>query len=74
MRECSRLRKLPKSVGGLRSLKHVICDEKIGQQWSRVKSSAIMELRVEVVEAHFSLDWLDAGTGKRSRHKFEFFY
>jgi len=61
MRECSRLRKLPKSVGGLISLKHVICDEKIGQQWSRVKSSAIMELRVEVVEAHFSLDWLDAG-------------
>jgi len=60
MRECSRLRKLPKSVGGLRSLKHVICDEKIGQQWSRVKSSsAIMDLRIEVVEAHFSLDWLD---------------
>jgi len=61
MRECSRLRNLPKLVGGLRSLKHVICDEKIGQQWNRLKSSAIVELRVEVVEAQFGLDWLDAG-------------
>jgi hypothetical protein len=43
----------------MKSLKHVICDEKIGQQWIRVKNSAIMELRVEVAEAHFSLDWLD---------------
>jgi len=60
MRECSRLRKLPKSVAGLKCLKHVICDEKIGQQWMRVKSSAITELRVEVVDAHFTLDWLDA--------------
>eukprot|EP00253_Pinus_taeda_P001876 PITA_01876 len=60
MRECSRLRKLPNSVGRMRYLKHVICDEKIGQQWMRFKSSAIPELRVEVVEAHFSLDWLDA--------------
>eukprot|EP00253_Pinus_taeda_P021724 PITA_21724 len=60
MRECSRLRKLPKSVGRLKYLKHVICDEKIGQQWMRFKSSAIPELRVEVVDAHFSLDWLDA--------------
>eukprot|EP00253_Pinus_taeda_P006183 PITA_06183 len=60
MRECSRLRKLPKSVGRLRYLKHVICDEKIGQQWMRLKSSAIPELSVEVVDAHFSLDWLDA--------------
>nr|AAY78890.1 CC-NBS-LRR resistance-like protein [Pinus lambertiana] len=60
MRECARLRKLPKSVGGLKSLKHVICDEKIGQQWNRLKSfSATMDLRVEIVEAHFSLDWLD---------------
>jgi hypothetical protein len=60
MRECSRLRKLPKLVGGLRSLKHGIYDEKIGQQWNSLKSSVIMELRVEVVEAQFSLDWLDA--------------
>eukprot|EP00253_Pinus_taeda_P002508 PITA_02508 len=59
MRECSHLRKLPESVGGLKSLKHVLCDEQIGQQWMQVKSSALMELRVEVVEAHFSLDWLD---------------
>ena len=60
MRECSRLRKLPKSVGGLKYLKHVICDEKIGQKWMSFKSSAIPELRVEVVDAQFSLDWLDA--------------
>jgi len=59
MRECSRLRKLPKSVEGLKSLKHVICDEKIGQQWLRVKNSVLKELRVEIVDAHFSLDWLD---------------
>jgi len=59
MRECSRLRKLPKSVGGMKSLKLVICDEKIGQQWMRVKSSVLNELRVEIVDAHFSLDWLD---------------
>lgn len=59
MRECSRLRKLPKSVEGMKSLRHVICDEKIGQQWLRVKSSVLNELKVEIVDAHFSLDWLD---------------
>eukprot|EP01018_Ginkgo_biloba_P008453 Gb_07066 [translate_table: standard] len=59
MRECSRLRKVPKSVNGLMSLKHVICDEKIEQQWMRIKNFAIPQLRVEVVEEHFNLDWLD---------------
>lgn len=59
MRECSRLRKLPTSVCRLTSLKHVICDEKIGSQWLKAKSWAIPELRVEIVEAQFSLEWLD---------------
>ncbi|XP_057866631.2 probable disease resistance protein At4g33300 isoform X2 [Cryptomeria japonica] len=59
MRECSRLRRLPRSVCGLSSLKHVICDEKIGHQWLRVKASSIPNLRVEIVEPQFTLDWLD---------------
>ncbi|XP_057866628.2 putative disease resistance protein At5g47280 isoform X1 [Cryptomeria japonica] len=59
MRECSRLRRLPRSVCGLSSLKHVICDEKIGHQWLRVKASSIPDLRVEIVEPQFTLDWLD---------------
>ncbi|XP_057836439.1 probable disease resistance protein At4g33300 isoform X2 [Cryptomeria japonica] len=59
MRECSRLRRLPKSVCGLSSLKHVICDEKIGNQWLKAKAISIPELRVEIVEPQFTLDWLD---------------
>ncbi|XP_057840509.2 putative disease resistance protein At5g47280 [Cryptomeria japonica] len=59
MRECSRLKRLPRSVLGLTSLKHVICDEKIGKQWLKAKGIAIPELRVEIVEVQFSLDWLD---------------
>lgn len=59
MRECSRLRKLPKSVGELISLRHVTCDENIGMQWMHVKSFSIMDLQVDVVQEQFSLDWLD---------------
>ncbi|KAH9319576.1 hypothetical protein KI387_021345 [Taxus chinensis] len=59
MRECSRLRKLPRSVCGLISLKHVICDDKIGNQWLRARAFSIPELTVEIAEAQFSLDWLD---------------
>ncbi|XP_057840518.2 uncharacterized protein LOC131050374 [Cryptomeria japonica] len=59
MRECSRLKRLPRSVLGLTSLKHVICDEKIGKQWLKAKGIAVPELRVEIVEVQFSLDWLD---------------
>uniref|UniRef100_A0A0C9S3P9 TSA: Wollemia nobilis Ref_Wollemi_Transcript_28542_3059 transcribed RNA sequence n=1 Tax=Wollemia nobilis TaxID=56998 RepID=A0A0C9S3P9_9CONI len=59
MRECSRLKKLPRSVLELKSLKHVICDEKMGIQWKRAKAISIKDLIVEVVEAQFSLDWLD---------------
>ncbi|XP_057836435.2 probable disease resistance protein At4g33300 isoform X2 [Cryptomeria japonica] len=59
MRECSRLRRLPRSVCGLNSLKHVICDEKIENQWLRAQALAIPDLRVEIVEAQFTLDWLE---------------
>ncbi|GLJ19794.1 hypothetical protein SUGI_0358730 [Cryptomeria japonica] len=59
MRECSRLKALPTTVCDLSSLKLVICDEKIAKQWLRARNISIPELRVEIVEAHFSLDWLD---------------
>ncbi|XP_057873854.1 probable disease resistance protein At4g33300 [Cryptomeria japonica] len=59
MRECSRLKRLPRAVCDLSSLKLVICDEKIGKQWLRAKNISIPELTVEIVEAQFSLDWLD---------------
>ncbi|XP_059075618.1 putative disease resistance protein At5g47280 [Cryptomeria japonica] len=59
VRECSRLRRLPRSVCELSSLKHVICDEKIGHQWLQVQASSIPDLRVEIVEPQFTLDWLD---------------
>ncbi|GLJ19826.1 hypothetical protein SUGI_0359340 [Cryptomeria japonica] len=59
MRECSRLTTLPATVCELSSLKLVTCDEKIGNQWLRAKNISIPELRVEIVEAHFSLDWLE---------------
>ncbi|XP_057873829.2 probable disease resistance protein At4g33300 [Cryptomeria japonica] len=59
MRECSRSKALPTTVCELSSLKLVICDEKIGKQWLRARNISIPELRVEIVEAHFSLDWLD---------------
>ncbi|XP_057873824.2 probable disease resistance protein At4g33300 [Cryptomeria japonica] len=59
MSDCSRLMSLPRAVCELTSLKLVICDEKIGKQWLRAKNISIPELRVEIVEAHFSLEWLD---------------
>ncbi|GLJ19839.1 hypothetical protein SUGI_0359540 [Cryptomeria japonica] len=59
MRECSCLRRLPTTVCELSCLKLVVCDEKIGKQWMRTKNISIPELTVEIVEAHFSLDWLD---------------
>ncbi|GLJ19973.1 hypothetical protein SUGI_0362190 [Cryptomeria japonica] len=59
MRECSRLTRLPRAVCELNSLKLVICDEKVWKQWLRAKNISIAELRVEIAEAHFSLDWLD---------------
>lgn len=59
MRECSGLKILPKALTKLRSLKHVICDEHTGKQWLDIKASAMPNLIVDVVEEHFSLDWLD---------------
>ncbi|GLJ19961.1 hypothetical protein SUGI_0361980 [Cryptomeria japonica] len=59
MRECSHLTRLPRAVCALSSLELVICDEKIGKQWMRAKNISIPELRVEIVEPQFSLDWLD---------------
>ncbi|KAH9294286.1 hypothetical protein KI387_040510, partial [Taxus chinensis] len=59
MRECSNLRRLPRTVCELSSLKHVVCDEKLGNQWFQAKSFSIPGLRVEIVEAKFGLDWLD---------------
>ncbi|XP_059065178.1 probable disease resistance protein At4g33300 [Cryptomeria japonica] len=59
MRECSSLKKLPKAVCQLSSLKHVMCDEKIGKQWLQAKRISIPILEVEIIKLHFSLDWLD---------------
>ncbi|KAH9291997.1 hypothetical protein KI387_042811 [Taxus chinensis] len=59
MKECSRLKRLPRSVCGLSALKHVICDKNIENQWLRAKAFSIPELRVEIAQAQFSLDWLD---------------
>ncbi|GLJ30695.1 hypothetical protein SUGI_0608150 [Cryptomeria japonica] len=59
MRECSHVKKIPKSANGLKSLVRVICDEKIGRQWTAIKASSIPRLHVEVAEEHFHLDWLE---------------
>ncbi|XP_057873843.1 disease resistance protein ADR1-like [Cryptomeria japonica] len=59
MRECSSLTRLPSTVCELHSLKLDTCDETIGKQWLRAKNTSIPELSVQIVEAHFSLDWLD---------------
>ncbi|GLJ19802.1 hypothetical protein SUGI_0358830 [Cryptomeria japonica] len=59
MRECSHLKVLPTTVCVVSFLKLVICDEKIGKQWLRARNISIPKLRVEIVEPHFSLDWLD---------------
>lgn len=57
MRECSQIRNLPMSTMLLRSLVHVICDEGIAFLWKEAER-AIPELKVQVVEEHFTLDWL----------------
>ncbi|GLJ19804.1 hypothetical protein SUGI_0358850 [Cryptomeria japonica] len=59
MRECTRLMALASTVCELSSLKLVTCDVTIGKQWLRAKNISIPELRVEIVEARFSLGWLD---------------
>ncbi|RWR77299.1 nucleotide-binding site-leucine-rich repeat protein 2 [Cinnamomum micranthum f. kanehirae] len=57
MRECSQIRNLPMSTMSLRSLVHVICDEGIAFLWKEAER-AIPDLQVQVVEEHFTLDWL----------------
>ncbi|XP_058080436.1 putative disease resistance protein At5g47280 [Magnolia sinica] len=57
MRECSLIRNLPGSAMSLRSLDRVICDEEIGFLWKEA-SKALPELRVQVAEKCFTLNWL----------------
>eukprot|EP01018_Ginkgo_biloba_P004423 Gb_29643 [translate_table: standard] len=59
MRECTGVRQVPEAIGIPRSLRRVICDEKIEQQWLFIKDSIMHELIVEAVEEHFNVDWLD---------------
>ncbi|XP_057873869.1 putative disease resistance protein At5g47280 [Cryptomeria japonica] len=59
MRECPSLTMVPSTVCELCSLKLVTCDERIGKQCLQAKNISIPDLTVEIVEARFSLDWLD---------------
>jgi len=58
MRECSRLKKLPEALAQLSSLTRVVCDENIEGQWRSIRSSAMHNLIIDVVQAYFGLDWL----------------
>ncbi|WOL08981.1 disease resistance protein [Canna indica] len=57
MRECSQLRTIPRSSSSLKSLGHVICDEDIAFFWKEAERD-IPDLRVQVAEECFNLDWL----------------
>ncbi|KAL6622529.1 hypothetical protein ACP70R_032408 [Stipagrostis hirtigluma subsp. patula] len=57
MRECSRLRSLPRSSSSLKSLGHVVCDEETALLW-REAEQVIPDLRVQVAEESYNLDWL----------------
>ncbi|KAF8405132.1 hypothetical protein HHK36_010030 [Tetracentron sinense] len=57
MRECSQIRNLPGSIASLRSLHRVICDEEAALLWKEVEM-VIPDLRVQVAEECFNLDWL----------------
>ncbi|TVU49409.1 hypothetical protein EJB05_00717, partial [Eragrostis curvula] len=57
MRECSRLRSLPRSSSSLKSLGHVVCDEETALLW-REAEQVIPDLRVQVAEECYNLDWL----------------
>ncbi|XP_074576820.1 putative disease resistance protein At4g33300 [Curcuma longa] len=57
MRECSQLKTLPRSSSSLKSLGHVICDEDIALLWKEAERE-IPDLRVQVAEESFNLDWL----------------
>jgi hypothetical protein len=58
MRECSGLKTLPKVLAKLRSLRHVICDENTKGQWRSIRTSAMHNLIIDVVQEYFGLDWL----------------
>ncbi|XP_068654719.1 probable disease resistance protein At4g33300 [Aristolochia californica] len=57
MRECSLIMDLPLSALSLKSLGHVICDEEVAIFWKEAEKM-IPELRIEVAEERFTLDWL----------------
>ncbi|KAH7673535.1 P-loop containing nucleoside triphosphate hydrolase protein [Dioscorea alata] len=57
MRECPQVSSVPKSSMLLKSLGNVICDEEISLLWKEAERE-IPELRVQVVEECFNLDWL----------------
>ncbi|RWW29518.1 hypothetical protein GW17_00005946 [Ensete ventricosum] len=57
MRECSQLRTIPRSSSSLKSLGHVICDEEVALLWKEAER-CIPDLRVQVAEECFNLDWL----------------
>ncbi|XP_068656965.1 putative disease resistance protein At5g47280 [Aristolochia californica] len=57
MRECSLIMDLPLSVLSLKSLGHVVCDEEVANFWKEAEKR-IPELRIEVAEERFTLDWL----------------
>ncbi|XP_072988766.1 probable disease resistance protein At4g33300 [Typha latifolia] len=57
MRECSQLRNLPRSSSSLKSLGHVVCDEDMALFWKETEVS-IPDLRVQVAEECYNLDWL----------------
>lgn len=57
MRECSQLRTIPRSSSCLKSLGHVICDEDIALFWKEAERD-IPDLRIQVAEECFNLDWL----------------
>ncbi|XP_010255124.1 PREDICTED: probable disease resistance protein At4g33300 [Nelumbo nucifera] len=56
MWECAQIINLPGSIGSLRSLRRVICDEEIAWLWKGVKT--LPDLRVQVAQECFTLDWL----------------
>ncbi|XP_078177704.1 putative disease resistance protein At4g33300 [Carex rostrata] len=57
MRECSQLRSIPRSYSSLKSLGHVVCDEELASLWKEAERE-IPDLRVQVAEECYNLDWI----------------
>ncbi|XP_020592691.1 probable disease resistance protein At4g33300 isoform X2 [Phalaenopsis equestris] len=57
MRECLQLRKIPRSFVLRNSSLHVVCDEDMALLWKE-RGRELPELKVQVVEECFNLDWL----------------